>query len=154
MIVSQDERDQLAQLNLTAGKRAKNAAAYSSALSHLAAGRALLAEDCWTRPYLLTFELELHRAECEFLTNDLENAEKRLSMLSSRTENLLDLAAVTSLRLEVYIMLARSERFVEVGLDYLRHAGIELSRHPTDDDVQQEYERPTGNGLEPARSRN
>ncbi|MDB5500759.1 MAG: histidine kinase [Tardiphaga sp.] len=141
LIVSQAERDQLAQLNLTAGKRAKSAAAYSSALTHLAGGRAQLAEDCWIRQYPLTFELELHRAECEFLTNDLENAEKRLSMLSSRTENLLDLAAVTSLRLEVYIMLARSERFIEVGLEYLRQVGIEWSPHPTDDDLQKEYGR-------------
>ena len=46
------------------------------------------------------------------MTNDQENAEARLAMLASRTENLVDLAAVTSLRLEVYIMLARSERFV------------------------------------------
>jgi PAS domain S-box-containing protein len=141
LVVSQDEREQLAQLNLTAGKRAKNAAAYSSALIHLAGGRALLAEDCWTRQYPLTFELEFHRAECEFLTRDLESAEARLSMLAGRTENLVDLAAVTSLRLEVYIMLARSDRFVEVGLAYLRQVGIELSPHPTDDDVRQAYER-------------
>ncbi|OSI64664.1 MULTISPECIES: trifunctional serine/threonine-protein kinase/ATP-binding protein/sensor histidine kinase [Bradyrhizobium] len=141
LIVSQDEREQLAQLNLTAGKRAKNAAAYSSALTHLAGGRALLADDCWTLLYRLSFELEFHRAECEFLTNDLDSAEKRLSMLASRTENLLDLAAVTSLRLEVYIMLAQSERFIEAGLDYLRRVGIDWSPHPTDEDLQQEYGR-------------
>jgi PAS domain S-box-containing protein len=141
LIVSQDERDQLAQLNLTAGKRGKNATAYSSALTHLAAGRALLAEDCWTRQYRLTFELEFHRAECEFLTNDLANAEERLSILASRTGNVVDLAAVTSLRLEVYIMLAQSERFVDVGLEYLRQIGIECSPHPTDDEVRREYER-------------
>ena len=114
LIISQDEREQLAQLNLIAGKRAKNAAAYSSALTYLADGRALLAEDCWTRQYPLTFELEFHRAECEFLTSDLENAEERLSMLASRTENLVDLAAVTSLRVDLYIMLARSERAIDV----------------------------------------
>jgi PAS domain S-box-containing protein len=141
LIISQDERDQLAQLNLIAGRRAKNATAYSSALTHLAGGRELLAEDCWTRQYPLTFELEFQRAECEFLTSDLWNAEERLSMLASRTENLVDLAAVTSLRLDVYIMLAQSERFVEVGLEYLRRVGIEWSPHPTDDDVRQEYER-------------
>src|SRR4029434_56877 len=81
LIISQDERERLAQLNLTAGKRDKNAAAYSSALTHFAGGRALLAEDCWTRQYPLTFELEFHRAECEFLTSDLEKAEGRLSAL-------------------------------------------------------------------------
>ena len=141
LVVSQDEREQLAQLNLIAGKRAKNAAAYSSALIHFAGGRALLARDCWTRQYQLTFELEFHRAECEFLTRDLENAEERLSVLASRTENLVDLAAVTSLRVDVYIMLARSERSVDVGLEYFRQVDIEWSAHPTDRDVRQEYER-------------
>ena len=141
MIISQDEREQLAQLNLTAGKRAKNATAYSSALTHLAAGGALLAEDCWTRQYALTFELEFHRAECEFLTGNLEKAEERLSVLASRTENLVNLAAVTSLRVDLYIMLARSAHALDVVLEYLRRVGIEWSPHPTDDDVRQEYER-------------
>jgi PAS domain S-box-containing protein len=141
LVVSQDEREQVAELNLIAGKRARNAAAHASALALLAGGRALLADDCWARQYRLTFELEFHRAECEFLTNDVENAEARLSMLADRTQNIVDLAAVTSLRLEVYIMLARSERFVEIGLDYLRQVGIDFSRHPTDDDARQEYER-------------
>jgi PAS domain S-box-containing protein len=141
LIVSQDEREKLAQLNLIAGKRAKKAAAYLSALTLLAGGRALLADDCWAGQYPLTFELEFHRAECEFLTGDLENAERRLSMLASRAEGILDLATVTSLRLEVYIMLAQSERFVDVGLDYLRQIGIEWSPHPTDDEVRREFEQ-------------
>jgi len=43
LVTSPDEREQVAQLNLVAGKRAKNAAAYSSALSYFAEGRRLLA---------------------------------------------------------------------------------------------------------------
>ena len=47
---------------------------------------------CWRRragsgATDLTFELELHRAECEFLTGDLAAAEDRLSMLSRRAAN-------------------------------------------------------------------
>ena len=38
-------------------------------------------------------------------------------------------------------MLARSERAVDVCLEYLRQVGIEWSPHPTDDEVRQEYER-------------
>jgi PAS domain S-box-containing protein len=141
LIISQDEREQLARLNLIAGKRAKNAAAYSSALTHLAAGCALLAEDCWKRQYPLTFELEFHRAECEFLTSDLDNAEERLSVLAGRTETLVDLAAVTSLRVDLYIMLARSARALDVVLEYLRQVGIKWSPRPTDEDVRLEFDR-------------
>ena len=40
-----EEREQVAELNLIAGKRAKASTAYASALNYLAAGAALLAED-------------------------------------------------------------------------------------------------------------
>ena len=45
LITSQDEREQLAELNLIAGKRAKASTAYTSALKYLIAGAALLVED-------------------------------------------------------------------------------------------------------------
>src|SRR5713226_924873 len=72
LITSQDEREQLAELNLIAGKRAKASTAYASALTYLNAGAALLAEDCWQRRHELIFALELHRAECEFLTGAVQ----------------------------------------------------------------------------------
>src|SRR5262249_2193743 len=68
LITSRNEREQLAELNLIAAKRAKAATAYTSALKYLIAGTALLANDSWERRHELTFALELHRAECEFLT--------------------------------------------------------------------------------------
>ena len=58
--------------------------AYASALTYLAAGAALLPEDAWERRRELTFALELHRAECEFLTGALAEAEARLAELASR----------------------------------------------------------------------
>ena len=141
LIASQDERDQLAQLNLTAGKRAIKAAAYSSALTYFEAGRAFLSDDSRTRQYPLTFELDLRQAECELMTGEMERAEQHLSSLASRARTLVDLAAVTALRVDLYIMLARSERAVDVGLEYLAQFGIKWSSHPTDDDVGQEYEK-------------
>ena len=68
LITSQDEREQLADLNLIAGRRARASTAYTSALNYLAAGSALLPADCWKRQHRLAFSLELHRAECEFVT--------------------------------------------------------------------------------------
>ena len=83
-----DERERVAELNLMAGKRAKNASAYASALKYLIAGAGLVAEDSWERRYDLAFAIELNRAECEFLIGDLAAAEARLSALSHRTGNL------------------------------------------------------------------
>jgi predicted ATPase len=49
LTTSQEERDQIAELDLVAGKRAKVSTAYASALNYLIAGAALLADDSWER---------------------------------------------------------------------------------------------------------
>src|SRR5262245_57776729 len=141
LITSRDEREQLAELNLLAGKRAKAATAYASALNYLVAGVALLGRDTWEHRPELTFSLELHRAECEFLTGQSAAAEERLTMLSSRAANTVDLATVTCLRVDLYSALDQSDRGVAVCLDYLRHLGVECSPHPTGEEVEQEYQR-------------
>ena len=142
MITSRDEREHLAELNLVAGKRAKASTAYASALKYLVAGAALLADDCWERRHELTFSLELHRAECEFLTGRSAAAEERLTTLSSRAANTVELATVTCLRVDLYTTLNQSsERAVAVGLDYLRYLGVEWSPHPAAEEGRREYER-------------
>jgi PAS domain S-box-containing protein len=141
LITSQDEREQLAELNLIAGKRAKASTAYASALNYLIAGVALLADDCWERRPELILALELHRAECEFLTGELATAEARLTMLSSRAANAIDQATVACLRVDLYTTLDRSDRAVDVCLAYLRHLGIDWSPHPPEEQARREYER-------------
>ncbi len=141
LIDSPEERAQVAELNLVAGKRAKTSTAYASALTYFVAGRALLAEGSWEQQYALTFALEFQRAECEFLTSDFGAAEERLSVLSRRAGNPVDSAAVARLRTELYAAWDQSARAVEAALEYLRRAGVDWSPHPTNDEVRQEYER-------------
>src|SRR5207302_6816047 len=76
LIDARDEREQLAEFNLLAGKRAKASTAYASALAYFIAGAARLTEDYWGHRHELMFELELHRAECEFQTGALSVAEE------------------------------------------------------------------------------
>jgi predicted ATPase len=141
LVTSRDEREQLAELNLIAGKRAKASTAYASALAYLVAGAALLAEGSWERRHELSFALELNRAECEFLTGELGAAEERLAVLSTRAANAVELATVACLRVDLYVTLDQSGRAVAVGLDYLRHLGIEWSPHPIAEGARREYQR-------------
>jgi PAS domain S-box-containing protein len=141
LITSQDEREQLAELNLIAGKRAKASTAYVSALNYSVAGAIMLDESCWERRYELTFALALHRAQCEFLTGELTAAEQRLTALAVRAGNTLDRAAVASLRVDLGLTTGQIARAVEVGLDYLRGLGIDWSLHPSDEEARAEYER-------------
>ena len=141
LINSTSERIRVAAFNLTAGKRAKASTAYASALTYFTAGRMLPGPDAWTLGHEMKFDLELHCAECEFLTGELARAEQRLSALLEHAASLVDRAAVTRLQVALYTTLDRFDRAIEVGLAYLRHAGVEWSRYPTDQDVRNEYDR-------------
>ncbi|HVH43223.1 MAG TPA: AAA family ATPase, partial [Labilithrix sp.] len=141
LMTSREEREQLAEKNLLAGKRARASTAYASALKYFVAGAELLDEDCWERRYDLAFALELRRAECEFLTGAFEAAEARLGMLTSRARSIAEAAAVTCVRMDVYVMLNRLDLGVEACIEYLGRIDVRWSPHPTDEEMRQEYER-------------
>ncbi|HEV2984674.1 MAG TPA: AAA family ATPase, partial [Vicinamibacterales bacterium] len=141
LVTSRDEREDVARLNLIAGQRARASTAYSSALTYLTAGAALLPADAWERRHELAFALDLLRAECEFLTGDLVAADSHLTSLAARTATLEDLAAVTCLREELFMTVGRSEDAVAACLEFLRHIGVQWSAHPTDAEVEDEHAR-------------
>jgi PAS domain S-box-containing protein len=142
LLVDRDEKAQVATIELRAGRKAKASTAYASACVYLAAGMALLDESDWGSHYDLTFSLWLERAECEYLTGQLASAEARLSLLSTRARIIVDSAAVTCVRLNLYTTLDHSDSAVEVGLDYLRRVDDgQWPLHVTAEDVRQACDR-------------
>ena len=98
-------------------------------------------EDSWERRRELTFALALYRGECEFLTGALGQAEQRLEALSSHATNTVERATVAGLRADLYTTLDQGSRAIAVGLDYLRHLGVDWSPHPTREEARREYRR-------------
>jgi len=141
LISARNEREQLAELNLKAGNRARASTAYASALTYFTAGAALLENGHWKCRHELRFHLELHRAECEFLTGALVAATERLTELSHRVANKLERASVACLRVDLYLTLDQLDRAVGVCLEYLRHLDVEWPSRPTDEEAQREYQQ-------------
>jgi PAS domain S-box-containing protein len=141
LITAEIEHHQLAELNLVAGKRAKASTAYASALKYFIVGEAFLKNDPWERRHDLIFELELHRAECEFLTGELIIAAERMEMLRSRASNTVERARATCLGIDVYLTLGQVDRAVAIGLEYLRRFATDWPLHPTEEQARSEYER-------------
>ena len=141
LLTSTDERIQVAELNLVAGKRAKTSTAYTSALAYLAAGRALLTEASWDAQYELMFALAFHTAECEMLTANLTGAEDRLARLAPRARTLQHIAAIAGLRLALYTTFGRPDRAAEVCLEFLQRGGTHWPLRPTRDQVLEEYQQ-------------
>src|SRR6201987_6441147 len=62
-------------------------------------------------------------------------------MLSQRARSAHHIAIATRLRLTLYQTMDRSDRAVEVCLEYLRRGGTDWSPHPTSDEARREYDR-------------
>ena len=141
LVTSTEEREWAAGLNLVAAKRAKLSTAYGSARKYLGAGRSLLTETTWDQNYDLIFSIECLTAECELLTAEMVEAEKRLTMLSQRAKTRHDFAVVARLQLTLYTTLDRSELAIDIFLEYLRREGTVWPRHPSREEVMVEYDR-------------
>jgi PAS domain S-box-containing protein len=141
LITSQDERERLAELNLQAGKRAKASSAYSSALTYLTAGAALLPKDAWERRQKLAFDLALHSADCEISVSTLRGAQGRLGALASHVVSTVQRCAVAHRRTYLHMMVGEYNDAIAVALECLRHVGIDWSSHPTELETRNEYDR-------------
>jgi PAS domain S-box-containing protein len=141
LITEKEELQKLAELNLTAGKRAAAAAAHASALTYLEAGCALLTTDRWGTLYRVTFELELCRAECRFMLGDIGFAEERLALLADHSAQLSDLTLIVSKQVILYTYMGKMERAIDLSLACLARLNVSLPLHPTDEDLADEYEQ-------------
>ncbi|WP_437850539.1 AAA family ATPase [Sorangium sp. So ce363] len=138
LIRSRAERDELAALNLRAGRKAKSAAAYEAAAALFAAGLSLLAPDRWETQHELTYDLTFERAHVAYITGGFDEAERLLEELPQRARTHGETAAVVELALAFYLTRGQCARGVEIGLSWLRSCDIELPRHPTDAQLDKE----------------
>ncbi|WP_437294541.1 AAA family ATPase [Sorangium sp. So ce426] len=141
LVRSRAEREELAALNLRAGRKAKAAAAFHGAAALFSAGMALLAADRWETQYELTYNLTFERAYAAYVTGSFEEAEPLFEELMSRARTELEKAAVVELAVGFHVTRRQSARALELGLRCLRALGIDLPVHPTDAQVEEETER-------------
>jgi PAS domain S-box-containing protein len=140
LLTDRDEKVHVAAIDLSAGRKAKAAAAYSSAREYFSAGMALLDETDWGSQYGLTFSLWLERTECELLTGDFDRAEQLVVELLQRGASKVDQAAVYHLKIQLDIVKGEYPQAADSALACLRLFGIDIPVHPTQEQVQAEYE--------------
>ncbi|WP_437902277.1 AAA family ATPase [Sorangium sp. So ce327] len=138
LLGSRTEREEVAALNLRAGRRAKSAAAFESATAFFAAGLGLLAPDRWETQHELTYSLIFERAHCAYATGGFDEAERFIGELMERARDGLERAAVVVLAVNLHTTRGEFTRAVEIGLSFLRACGIALPLHPTDAEIGEE----------------
>lgn len=120
--------EELARLNLMAGKQAKDAAAYPQALAYLKTAEACLPETAWTDADDLIFDIKQHRMTCEYLLHDFDAAEDLFNVLLERAASDLNKASLYNQKMIMLASLARHEEVLAVGITGLRLLGVSLPK--------------------------
>lgn len=122
LITEKSEKDQLAKLNLQAGKKAKTSVAYQLSLIYFERGIKLLPVNSWEKDYDLAMELHLEKLESLFLNTMFEQVEPFAQIILQFSKFFYDTAKVYKiLSLIFYIQLQPDK-----AIDYNRKALAEL----------------------------
>lgn len=126
LIVDRTERNQLASLNLLAGRKAKTSTAYAAAVDYLTMGRHLLPDDSWSHLYDLTLDIYVESVEAEYLNTNFDLSQQLTEIVLSRSRNLLDQFRVYEARIQSYIAQNQMKLAVDTGLEVLGMLGVAL----------------------------
>nr|WP_313898592.1 hypothetical protein [Roseofilum reptotaenium] len=137
LIDRQPEREQLIQLNLMAGCKAKSTTAYSVALSYLTRAIELLPDRCWDLHYDLTLNIYENAAEAAYLSREFEQQQEFTQIVLHRCDRILDRIKVYQVEIESKIAQIQKLEAIQLGLDVLQNLGIDFPAEPTPELIQQ-----------------
>nr|WP_275584368.1 ATP-binding sensor histidine kinase [Pullulanibacillus pueri] len=129
-LIEKTEKERLAELNMRAGERAKQSAAFESALKFYKAGLHLLAKDSWVTHYALTFKLMMGVGECEYLNSQFDEAEALFDKVLKHAHSKTDRLAVYNIKMTLYTHVHRVEEAVDAGIQGLQLFGWRVPRRP------------------------
>ncbi|NQE38393.1 GAF domain-containing protein [Microcoleus asticus] len=128
-------REELAKLNLIAGRKAKNSTAYSAAVKYFAVGRDLLAGDRWQIQYNLTLALYVEATEAAYLNTDIHEMEALVEVVLQQAKTALETVKVYAVRISAYTSQGQLLAAINTGLTILNKFEIDLPESADLEDV-------------------
>ncbi|MEH1851415.1 MAG: AAA family ATPase [Nostoc sp.] len=135
-ISPQAKRDELAQMNLIAGRKALASTAYPAAVKYLTIGIQLLADNSWEMKYELILALYETAAEAAYLDGDFEQTDQLAEIVLVRGKTLIDKVKVYEVKIKAYGAQNQALKGINTALAFLKLLGVEFPEHPSQSDVQ------------------
>jgi predicted ATPase len=129
-ITSSEEKTLLVDLNVSAARMARNAAAYDIGLKYAKTGLSLMPVNHWEIAYDVSLTLFNEIAENAFLKTDFEEAHKHIDEILKNAKTVLDTDVANKLRVLVYHAQNQLIDSIYAGLSYLEQLGVFLPKNP------------------------
>ncbi len=136
LVVEQTERDELAQLNLTACRKARTATAYQAAREYATVGLQLLGTDAWQRQYEMTLSLHDLAAEVAFLAGAFEQMDRWIEAVIHHAKTPLEQVQVYQVKIQALVAHNKFVEAIAIGQSVFRMLGVNLPDEPTLDDIR------------------
>ncbi|MBE9210952.1 AAA family ATPase [Nostoc sp. LEGE 06077] len=137
LITQQNQREELAQLNLIACRKAKSSTAYQAAREYTAVGLSLLGEKAWQQQYEMTIAFHEVVAEVAMLSGDFETMEQFINIVIEQAHDLLEKVNVYRIRIQAKVSQMQFTEVLGIGINLLQQLGIRMTESPIMADIQQ-----------------
>jgi len=129
LITSDKERLTLVELNVEAGKKAKDSAAYETALDYFLIGKELL-DDGWRNEYHLTLSLHNLALESAYLSTKFDEMIPLEREVMREARSLLDKIEIYKIKIQEAIILNKPNVAVSTALEVLSMLGVTFPENP------------------------
>ncbi len=136
LITDKTKYDELAQMNLLAGRKALASTAYPAALRYLTTGIKLLTPDSWVKEYDLSLALYETAAEAAYLAGEFEQMEGFVEVVLAQAKTLLEKVKVHEVKIQAYGAQNKALEAVNIALAFLKLLGVEFPDNPSQSDIQ------------------
>lgn len=131
LIQNEEEKIQVAKMNLEASRKAKNAATYTTAYDCIQIAEKLLGPNCWTRHYELAYQIYIELTECSYLTQRFENIDRLSQIILNNARTNLEKGQLYIIKIILYTNIAETQKALKEGLECLSLFGIHLKTNPS-----------------------
>ncbi|MBE9059412.1 ATP-binding sensor histidine kinase [cf. Phormidesmis sp. LEGE 11477] len=129
------QKEELAELNLKTGRKAKLSAAYSTAMTCFQTGIMLLPAEAWDAQYVLMRSLHEDAAEAAYLSAEFDEMTRLIKAVQGNVKDTLDLIKVYEVQIQAYMAQGKLSEAIAYGLEILEQLGVHLPASPVPDDI-------------------
>ncbi|MEG4121821.1 AAA family ATPase [Microcoleus sp. N9_B4] len=143
IILNQSEKDNLAQLNLIAGRKAKASNAYEPAFKYFTTGINLLSDGAWQTQTSLMLGLQEGATEAAYLCGNYEQIEQGVKVILAAKLQATEYVKAYEIQIQAYTTQGRFQEAIAIAQTALTKFNTYLPEQPTLTDITSAVEKVT-----------